>query len=343
MFLPAEWHPQALVQLTWPTEQTDWRSTLPEVTDCYLRLAEAISLHEPLLILAHDKSAVQQALNQPQWHGRARQVSILQGPYDDTWARDYGFITALNDNGTALLHDFCFNGWGGKFPARRDNAVNRLLLPHLRQRLRGQYVDEQDFVLEGGSIDTDGQGSLLTTTGCLLHPARNPHRSRPQIEDELLRRLHQQRILWIENGHIEGDDTDGHIDTLCRFCPNDTIVYTACTNPLDPHYDPLNAMAAELHAFRTLSGAPYRLLPLPLPRPILHPLDGHRLPATYANFLVINHAVIMPGYRQPDNDEAAMRQLGMAFPGRRIVMVDATPLIAQHGSIHCATMQFPQG
>ena len=197
------------------------------------------------------------------------------------------------------------------------------------------------LVLEGGSIDSEGAGTLLTTTACLLSQNRNPHLNRAGLERALADLLGAERVLWLEHGALAGDDTDAHIDTLARFCPDDTIAYVRCDDPADEHFAPLAAMEAELQGFRTTAGRPYRLVVLPWPRPVFD-TDGHRLPATYANFLVVNNAVLVPTYRDPQ-DAASLETLAALFPGRQVIGIDALPLIHQHGSLHCLTMQLPRG
>lgn len=329
-YFPAEWHPQAFVQITWPTADTDWASTLGEILECYRRLALTISRFEPLIILAHRPQEVEACI------GQHPDIHIIPCPYNDTWARDYAFISCLA-NGRQEVHDFRFNGWGNKFAAELDNQTNVHLLPWLQPV---DYVDENDFVLEGGSIETDGRGTLLATTTCLLNPNRNPRLSPTDIEQRLCTSLHCRRVLWLHHGHLIGDDTDAHIDTLARFCSPDTIAYVQCLHPSDEHHDELARMEAELQSFRTPGGQPYRLIPLPLPAPI-YDHKGQRLPASYANFLILNGAVLLPTYNQPELDARAQRQLQAAFPSRTVIPLDARALILQHGSIHCATMQNP--
>ena len=313
--MPAEWEPQWGVQLTWPHAQTDWAPMLSEITTTYEEMAREIAKREHLLV-------------------------VKQGEYEtnDTWARDHGFITLVDDEGHARLLDFRFNGWGEKFPAELDNALNRQLYDD--GKLEGEYVDCLDFVLEGGSIESDGKGTVFTTTGCLTAPHRNEPMTQAEIEARLKHDLYAERILWIDHGQLTGDDTDGHIDTLVRICPDDTLLYIGCDDPDDEQYEELRMMEEQLRTFRTLDGRPYRLLKLPMPRPIYDGAD--RLPATYANFLVINGAVLCPTYAQPDLDAEALRLIGEAFPGREIVGIDCRPVIRQHGSLHCCTMQFPK-
>ena len=322
---PAEWEPQWGVQLTWPHAATDWAPILEEITETYKEIAREISAREALLIVAPESA--RPTISYP--------LSAI--PSNDTWARDHGFITLVDDQGHAQLLDFCFNGWGEKFAADLDNAINRRL--YEEEKLQGEYIDCLDFVLEGGSIESDGKGTVFTTTGCLLAPHRNQPLTQAQIEQRLKQELHAERILWIDHGNLTGDDTDGHIDTLVRICPNDTLLYVGCDDPDDEQYTELKLMEEQLKTFRTLDGKPYRLLKLPMPRPIYD--DGDRLPATYANFLVINNAVLCPTYAQPDLDAEALRLIKEAFPDREIVGIDCRSIIKQHGSLHCCTMQFP--
>ncbi|MBR6195024.1 MAG: agmatine deiminase family protein [Prevotella sp.] len=312
--LPAEWEPQSGVQITWPHALTDWAPMLDEITETYRQMAAAISRYEPVL--------------------------IVEPPSNDTWARDHAFITLTDDSGQALLLDFKFNGWGEKFPADLDNAINRRLYDE--GRVMGEYRDCLDFVLEGGSIESDGCGTVFTTSCCLLAPHRNQPLTREQIEDQLKRRLCARRIVWIDHGQLTGDDTDGHIDTLVRICPDDTLLYVGCDDPHDEQYCELRLMEEQLLTLRTLDGRPYHLVKLPMPR-LIRDEDGQRLPATYANFLVVNGAVICPTYGQPDLDAEALRLIGQAFPGRDVIGIDSRPIIRQHGSIHCCTMQYPKG
>ena len=332
--LPAEWEPQSGVQLTWPHAGTDWAPMLDEIVKTYEEMAREISKREPLLIVGP--------------HAAHPSLLTAHIPTNDTWARDHGFIT-LSQKPTAksqkpkaksLLLDFCFNGWGEKFPAELDNAINRQL--YEQGLLTGDYEDHLDFVLEGGSIESDGQGTIFTTTCCLMAPHRNQPLTKEQIEERLKTYLHAERILWIDHGQLTGDDTDGHIDTLVRICPDDTLLYVGCDDPADEQFDELRLMEEQLKTFCTREGRPYRLLRLPMPRPIYDD-DHERLPATYANFLVINGAVLCPTYGQPDLDTEALGLIGQAFPDREIVGIDCCSVIRQHGSLHCCTMQFPLG
>ncbi|WP_456270103.1 agmatine deiminase family protein [Kushneria sp. AK178] len=326
--------------LSWPGRDSDWASLLAAIETTFITLIEVIARYQHVLVTLPDDATRQRLAATLAHLGIADdRLSLIIAPSDDTWARDHGPLTVM-DNGRPLLLDYRFTGWGGKFPAERDNALNRALaeqaifMPELR--------DMQSLVLEGGGIDTDGQGTLLTTRSCLLNPNRNPHLDQIAVEAHLRESLGIERVLWLENGHLEGDDTDSHIDTLARFCDEQTIAYVRCDDPRDPHFDALSAMERELKAFRRADGQPYRLIALPWPGACRDPEDGHRLPATYANFLIINGAVLMPSYADPA-DVTALKALSEAFPERDIIPIDCRQVIRQHGSLHCLTMQLPAG
>lgn len=302
----AEWEPQSAVQLTWPHKDTDWAPILPEITAVYGEMKREIESRETVIV-------------------------VDDIPHNDTWARDHGFIT-VEENGQLILLDFKFNGWGEKFAAELDNDINRQL--YEQQLVKGIYESHLDFVLEGGSIESDGKGTIFTTTCCLMAPHRNQPLTQQEIGQQLKEWLGAERIVWINHGSLIGDDTDGHIDTLVRIAPNDTLLYIGA----DDEHPNLLLMEQELQQLRTIDGHPYRLLRLPMPRPIYD--DGERLPATYANYLVINGAVLVPTYNQPDLDQEAISTIGKAFPDREIIGIDCRAVIRQHGSLHCCTMQY---
>lgn len=337
-FLPPEWYPQECVQLTWPHADTDWAYILPEVTECYIAMAREISLREPLLIVTPEAESVRNLLKDKLPTSSLAQISFFECPTNDTWARDHGFISLLDEEGERLLLDFRFNGWGQKFASNLDNQINKRLFD--KGILRGGYKGHLGFVLEGGSIESDGRGTILTTSECLLAPNRNEPMSKTQIEKYLKTSLHVQRILFLDHGYLAGDDTDSHVDTLARLCPNDTIAYVQCLDPDDEHYEALHQMEEQLKGFRTIDNQPYRLVPLPMAEAI-YDEEGERLPATYANFLIMNGAVLMPTYNNPTLDAEAKSQLQQAFPNHEIVGIDCRVLVRQHGSLHCCTMQFP--
>ena len=334
-YLPAEWEPQSGIQLTWPHADTDWAYMLDEVEACFIQLAKEIAKRQLLIIATPHPEEVQSLLA-----GQVNmdQVRFFRCESNDTWARDHGAITLLSHQEPVLL-DFKFNGWGLKFASDKDNLITRQLLE--AGALKGRYENHLNFVLEGGSIESDGNGTLLTTSECLLSLNRNGEMDQAAIENYLKDTFHLKQVLWLDHGYLAGDDTDSHIDTLARLCPNDTIVYVQCTDAQDEHYTALHQMEEQLKSFRTLQGKPYRLLALPMADCIM--ADGERLPATYANFLIMNQAVLYPTYHQPEHDAKAKEVLQQAFPGYEIVGVDCRALIKQHGSLHCVTMQYPAG
>lgn len=333
--LPAEWAPQSGIQLTWPHAGTDWAHMLTEVQACFAAIAREIAQRELLLIVTPEPEEVKKQISATV---NMQNVRFMECETNDTWARDHGAITMLDSEGTSFL-DFMFNGWGLKFASDKDNLITRQAVES--GFLNGRYVNRLGFILEGGSIESDGLGTLLTTSECLLSPNRNGQMSRDEIEDYLCSVFHLKQVLWLDHGYLAGDDTDSHVDTLARLCSPDTIAYVQCTDTQDEHYEALHQMEEQLKTFRTLNGNPYRLLALPMVDKIEE--EGERLPATYANFLIMNDAVLYPTYRQPENDQRAKEVLQEAFPEYEIVGIDCRALIKQHGSLHCVTMQYPAG
>ena len=318
--LPAEWEPQEAIQLTWPHNGTDWKPVIQEVTECYINIAREISKREKLWIVTPEPQKVERLLrNHLDQHSLAR-ITYYRIPTNDTWARDHAFITLLPTDTTTdtpqprHLLDFRFNAWGGKFEATLDNDINRQLHAVHPTLSNDTYEDHLDFELEGGSIESDGQGTILTTAQCNLNP--NRRHTTDDVETELKRRLHAQRILWLHHGGLEQDDTDAHIDTLARLCPNDTIIYS----------EGFPSMHTELQAMRTPQGRPYHLV---------------SVPKYYANFLIINRAVLVPTYAVPDDDQRALQAISTVFPDREIIGIDCRILLTQKGSLHCCTMQYP--
>ncbi|XKE46755.1 agmatine deiminase family protein [Halomonas organivorans] len=334
-----EWHPQDAVQLTWPGPESDWAPLLSRIEATLESLVVAIARYQKVLVAAPDEATRERLADTFRHRGVPRErLLLVVAEADDTWARDHGPIAVARD-GYPLLLDYVFTGWGGKFPAYRDDSLTRRLA---KAGVFAAPLASRDLVLEGGAIDTDGQGTLLTTEACLLNENRNPGLGRTDLEARLREELGIERVLWLAHGHLEGDDTDSHVDTLARFCDPRTIAYVRCDDETDPHYPALSRMERELQALRRGDGTPYRLIPLPWPRPCLDPEDGHRLPATYANFLIINGAVLVPAYGDTA-DLRALNALAEAFPDRDILPIDCSTVIRQHGSLHCLTMQLPRG
>ena len=325
--------------LTWPRSDGDWAPDYASVERCHTQLAAEISKHEQVIITCMDAAHAEKIRRMVRdAGGHPERLQLFALPSNDAWARDHGPVTVLKGGRLTLL-DFIFNGWGCKYPHADDNRITQNL--HARGAFGTTPLESHELVLEGGSIEVDGEGTLLTTESCLLNPNRNPRLNRAQIETQLQQLLGVGRILWLRHGAIDGDDTDGHIDTLARFCDAQTIAYQACDDHSDPHYSGLQAMAEELRTLRRTNGAPYQLVALPWPQAI-HDATGRRLPVTYANFLIINGAVLVPTYSDPA-DAAALAALQPAFPDREIVPVMCRPLIYQYGSLHCVTMQLPKG
>lgn len=328
--MPAEWEPQTAVLLTWPDRLSDWGPISGRIEPVYHALIATIGQHQKVIISVSSRQDLTRLThlyqNQPA-------VSIFLAASNDTWTRDHGPVNCY-DNGKLKLVNFRFNGWGNKYPSDKDDALTTTL--HAAGAFGNCELRNEDWVLEGGSLETDGKGTLITTESCLLNPNRNPGLSRTAIEQRLQESLGIKRVIWINKGHIEGDDTDGHIDTLARFCNPHTIAYCHARHS-DPHYDSLKALETQLQSLRQTSGAPYHLMPLPLPTAIFDQ-NGCRLPATYANFLIINKAVLVPVYDVAE-DSIAIERLMQTFPGHWIHPINCRPVIEQFGSLHCLTMQ----
>jgi agmatine deiminase len=325
--------------LTWPHVHSDWATVLPQVEPVYVAIAREVAKREKLVVACYDedhRTHVRSLLSQAGVDlGQARLFVV---PSNDTWARDHGPITVLHEGAPRLL-DFRFNGWGNKYRHDLDDSIT----PSLKSAgaFGATPVESIDLVLEGGGIESDGIDTLMTTAHCQLSPERNPQYDRAQITALLQQYFGTPRVLWLEHGQLAGDDTDGHIDTLARFCDAGTIAYVTCTDPADEHYRPLLDMEAELRRFQTAEGEPYKLVPLPLPSPHYGD-DGRRLPATHANFLIINGAVLVPTYNDAV-DALVLERLRDCFVDREVIGIDCSALIRQYGSLHCITMQIPAG
>ena len=333
IILPAEWAEQEFVQLTWPHSETDWADMLDEVNECFINIAKTILRFEKLLIVCVDAEEVECFFTEDE----LEKITFAEMPTNDTWARDHGGFTVFEDK-KPVVYDFTFNGWGMKFAANHDNLITRKLY------MAGIFGDAAhrncfNFILEGGSIESDGLGTVLTTAECLLSDNRN-NLSEDDIEVKLKEYFGLKQVLWLNHGYLAGDDTDSHVDTLARFCDKSTIAYVFCEDPEDEHFIELKKMKKELRSFRTSEGGYYRLISLPMADAIFDEND-ERLPATYANFLIINGAVLVPTYNST-KDEVAKHQLQKAFPEREIIGINCNVLIKQHGSLHCVTMQYPK-
>ena len=331
--MPAEWEKQRLVLLSFPHEETDWHdpdtpTQLETNLSPFIRIAQAIAYGEAVYIICKEKEKISNMFCS------THNMTFIEIPTNDTWIRDYGYIS-LKENGETKLLDFTFDGWGGKFEAALDNSVNKAL--HQKGYLGTTPLEEIDFVLEGGSIESDGKGTILTTSTCLCNPNRNGGLTKEEIENKLQNYLGTTRVLWLDHGYLSGDDTDSHIDTLARFVNPTTIMYVKCEDQNDEHYEALKKMETQLKSFRTAQGDPYTLIALPMCGAKYNE-SGDRLPATYANFLITNTALIYPVYND-ENDKEADAVFKEVFPNKEIIPVNCLQLIEQGGSLHCSTMQ----
>ena len=332
--LPAEWEAQSAILITWPHADTDWCDMLEEVEADFSLMAKAILDFQPLIVLCANVD-IKNKLT-AELCNRKYPVHFHIFKSNDTWVRDYGPITCL-ENSSAIMHDFVFNGWGGKFFAEQDSAATASLSSGiLKQNTRVSH----NIVLEGGAIESNGKDCLLTTSTCLMTDTRNPQMSRLDWENLFAEQFGLKKTLWLDHGFLAGDDTDSHVDTLARFVAENHIAYVKCDDPSDIHYEALQAMEQQLTMLRNCAGEAFQLTALPWPATVRDPEDEHRLPATYANFLIINNAVLIPQYNDP-MDSVAVERLGKCFPQRKMVPLPSLAYIRQHGSIHCLTMQLP--
>ncbi|WP_036566311.1 agmatine deiminase family protein [Oceanospirillum beijerinckii] len=343
-----EWAKQSGVMLTWPHANSDWAPFLTQVEPVFFQITEAIAQREKVLISVDSEAKREQILahfadKQLAGKNLADQLAVYVVPTNDTWARDHGPITVLKTDAEGQqaphLLNFTFNGWGDKFDAALDTQINDKLA---QKHAFASSIETVDLVLEGGSIEADGFGTLLTTSECLLAPTRNPDLSKAQIETLLADKFGIERFLWLDHGYLAGDDTDSHVDTLARLCDAHTIAYVQCTDENDEHYQALQAMEAQLKSFTDYQGNPYKLVPLPMAQACFSE-EGDRLPATYANFLIINDAVLLPIYGDEALDQQAINQMQIAFPEHEIIAINCRPIVEQYGSLHCLTMQLPEG
>ncbi|KIM12774.1 MAG: hypothetical protein KU37_02555 [Sulfuricurvum sp. PC08-66] len=322
----AEWETQKGVIMAFPKASSDWAEYLDEAQTCVVAIGRAIAQHERLILITDDAASTA-----PHFAGLPN-VAIVEMPYNDTWMRDCCVI-ATRDDERVIYNDFVFTGWGGKFAASDDDAISRRLFD-------AGYFDAPMItyteILEGGALESDGAGTIMTTSSCLCNPNRNGGPTKATMEAYLAENLGASRVLWLDYGHLEGDDTDGHIDTLARFCSVDTIAYVGLPDESDSHYAAFVAMEQQLKSFRQANGAPYHLVALPFVAPMHY--DDERLPATYANFLIVNGAVLVPTYGVPQDDEA-LHILQNIFINREVIGIDCAVLVRQHGSLHCMTMQ----
>ncbi|NOZ91258.1 MAG: agmatine deiminase family protein [Epsilonproteobacteria bacterium] len=327
-YFPPEWHKQRAILMAFPHANTDWADNLNSALTPFVRIAQAIAYKEPVYIICDNREDISNLFCY------TTNMSFIEIPTNDTWCRDYGYISIIEDNEVKLL-DFQFDGWGGKFESTLDNRVNRTL--YQKGYLGTTPLESIDFVLEGGSIESNGDGVLLTTIKCLCNPNRNGGLSKIEVEKKLKEYLGVQKVLWLDYGYLVGDDTDSHIDTLARFVSSDTIVYVQCLDKEDEHYNELKEMEKQLKTFRDIDDKPFNLIPLPMPT-AKYDRENNRLPATYANFLITNYALIYPTYSVKE-DKIAHDIFKKLFPNMEIIPIECSRLIEQGGSLHCSTMQ----
>ena len=327
--MPSEWEKQQCVLMSFPHENTDWeKDNLKDALSPFIRIAQAIAYGQAVYIICKDKQKTASLFCSP------RNLTFIEIPTNDTWIRDYGYISIFENNEKKLLN-FTFDGWGGKFEATLDNTVNSAL--HQKGYMGTTPLKSIDFVLEGGSIESDGAGTILTTSTCLCNPNRNGGLSKEEVEEKLKAYLGTQRVLWLDYGYLAGDDTDSHVDTLARFVNKETITYVKCDDIKDEHYEALQKMEVQLQNFTTIKGKPYTLVPLPMTDAI-YTDNKKRLPSTYANFLICNDALIYPTYSDK-HDKIAHEIFSDLFPDKEIIPINCLKLIEQGGSLHCSTMQ----
>jgi agmatine/peptidylarginine deiminase len=324
--LIAEFETQSFTQLIFPHEASDWAAYLPEAQQCFVNIINTITEFQPCLIVCHNKKEVEKHFS------CKKNLFFTKYTTNDTWARDNSALSVY-ENDTIKLLDFTFSGWGDKFDATKDNAMSSAL-----KNCYSAPMQSIDFVLEGGGVESNGVDTILTTTACMLNPNRNPHYNTIQITQKLKEYFGAKHILYLNHGYLAGDDTDSHIDTLARFVAHDTIMYVQCKDKEDEHYKELKRMQEELMMLAKERNL--KLIALPMPDALYY--ENERLPATYANFLFVNGGIIVPTYNVPQ-DKEALKIFQNTFPSRKVVGVDASVLIRQHGSLHCVTMQFPKG
>jgi agmatine deiminase len=327
MQLLPEWAKQEAVIFAWPDLDTDWRPWLHNVRQVYLNIIQALNAaNTPVLLLIKEKEIANcQAMLPAQ-----AKVLLVATQYNDTWVRDYGFLTCKSENGMQPV-EFTFNGWGEKFDATKDNAVNRKTLATLCQL----PIISVDLVAEGGALEIDESGHLLSTQFCLSNPKRNGALSFARYTEIFKQTLGASKVSIFEHGHLEGDDTDGHIDTLVRFTlEQGVVIQSAFNRPEDVHFSGLAALVAECQT----ALPQHQVFELPLPE--IYNAEGDRLPASYANYLISNQHVLCPIYLQPE-DELAMSIMQQAYPDFKIVPINCLPLVQQFGSLHCISMQVP--
>lgn len=324
--------------LAWPHLANGWKGDIPAIEQVFIELIHATAQRQRVLLVCKDEALRARAISLLENAGVTLNNCVIKvAATNDVWVRDTGPI-GITENGQLKLLDFRFNAWGGKYNSSDDDQINTRMQ---QQDVFNCEVQPVPLILEGGSIESDGKGTLLTTQSCLLTPTRNGCYDQNRIEELLKHFFGVTNVQWLQHGHIEGDDTDGHVDTLARFCPNDVIAYASCNDKNDANYAELVAMETELQAMQQADGSSYKLIAFPIPSAKMG-LKGKRLACTYVNFMIINSAILCPLYNDP-MDEYAIKTLQSIFPDREIIGINALPVVEQCGSFHCLCMQLTQG
>lgn len=321
--LLAEFEEQSFTQIIFPHPKTDWCEYLQEAENNFIEIINAIIKYQKCLVVCFDISYVQSKFQ------KSENLFFVEYESDDTWARDCSALSILENQKVKLL-DFTFTAWGGKFDAIKDNAMSKSISKHYDAEF-----ESIDFILEGGGVESNAEGIILTTSDCMLNKNRNTTFTKTEITQKLKNLFGAKEILYLNHGYLAGDDTDSHIDTLARFISKDTIMYVQCNDESDEHYKELQKMQEELRSFSKTYN--FKLVPLPMSESIYY--EDERLPATYANFLFVNGAVLVPVYGVKE-DQEALRIFAKNIPNKEIVPINCATLIKQHGSLHCVTMNF---
>jgi agmatine deiminase len=337
--MPAEWHPHAATWLTWPKDPETWPGRVGEVEEIFIAMMAALTPHETVNLLVDDFDT-EFAIRERSTFPTANNVRFHRIETVDSWIRDYGPNFLINPDGCLAFNDWIFNAWGNKYEElKQDDQIPGLLKPNLQ-------VDrfEPGIVMEGGSIEVNGAGCVLTSEQCLLNQNRNPHLSKPEIENYLKQYLGVAKVLWLGEG-IVGDDTDGHIDDIARFVAIDTIVCTVEDDPTDANYELLQDNLKRLRSMTDVHGQEFQVVALPMPGIVgglsTDKRNLERLPASYANFYIANNVVLAPVFGH-ENDSRAVNILQGLFQNRRVVPINCEPLVWGMGTIHCVTQQQPQ-
>lgn len=335
-YFPAEFSPHSATWLSWPHKEASWPEKIESIYPCYCRFAGVLTGSEKVCINVNDARMRTSAEGHLLKAGvDLAAVSFFIHPTNDAWCRDHGPAFLINPEAEQpkVIVDWGYNAWGNKYPPYDLDDV----IPTLVARHYGIPVFYPGIVMEGGAVEFNGKGTLLTSTSCLLNPNRNPHLTQAEIEEYLYGYYGVEQVLWIEEG-IEGDDTDGHVDDTVRFVSEDTVLAVVEENKADENYGPLRRNLKQLKQMRLLNGRPLNVIELPMPEAVIW--EGQRLPASYANFYIANHYVIVPTYRCRQDDKA-LSIIQAAFPTREAVGIDSTEIIWGLGSFHCLSQQEP--